>query len=82
MDLAARSCVPCKGGVPPLGGEERRPLLLQLDPAWSVFERPDSKHERVTLLARNYAFKDFALAMFFANSIAVIAEEQQHHPDL
>lgn len=82
MELADRSCVPCKGGVPPLREEERRPLLSEIDPEWSIFERPDAKHDSVTLLARNYTFKNFAEAMAFANGIAAIAEEQNHHPDL
>ena len=82
MDLAQRSCVPCKGGVPPLTEDERRPLLLQIDRDWSVFERPDEKHDSIALLARSYSFKNFAEAMSFANGVATIAEEQNHHPDL
>jgi 4a-hydroxytetrahydrobiopterin dehydratase len=82
MELADRACVPCKGGVPPLTEEERRPLLSEIDSEWSVFERPDAKHERVTLLARTYAFKNFVDAMTFANGVGSVAEDQQHHPDL
>jgi 4a-hydroxytetrahydrobiopterin dehydratase len=82
MELADRTCVPCKGGVPPLSEDERRPFLLLLDQEWSVFERPDAKHERVTLLARTYPLKNFADAMAFANGVAAIAQEQEHHPDL
>lgn len=82
MELADRTCIPCKGGVPPLNEDERRPLLSALDPAWSVFDRADAKRDRVTLLARTYAFENFAAAMAFANGIAAIAEEQRHHPDL
>lgn len=82
MGLAEQTCAPCKGGVPPLDEDERRPLLMQIDSAWSVFERADQKHGAVTLLARTYAFKNFAGAMSFANGIAEIAESQNHHPDL
>ncbi len=82
MELADRACVPCKGGVPPLTEEECRPLLSELDVEWGVFERPDAKHESIALLARTFQFKNFVDAMAFANGVAAIAEEQQHHPDL
>ena len=33
-DLAAKECVPCKGGVPPLKGEELTKLRQQLEEDW------------------------------------------------
>lgn len=33
-------------------------------------------------LSREFTFKNFAEAMAFANKIAEIAEEMNHHPDL
>ena len=33
-------------------------------------------------ITRTFEFKDFKGAMAFANAIAMIAEEQGHHPDL
>ncbi len=71
--LADRTCVPCKGGVPPLTASEIAQLLPQLD-GW---EAEDDKR-----LARTYRFKNFAEAMAYANHVAAIAEEQAHHPDL
>ena len=39
-DLATRTCVPCKGGVPPLKGEELAKLSRQL-PGWiEILEWP------------------------------------------
>ena len=73
VSLADQTCVPCKGGVPPLTPEQIAPLLAQLD-GWSVEE-----HKR---LSRTYRFKNFAEAMAYANRVAAIAEEQGHHPDL
>ncbi len=35
-----------------------------------------------TSLERRWAFKNFKLAMSFAQDIGAIAEEQRHHPDL
>ena len=73
-DLAAKNCVPCRGGVPPLVGEEMRRLLEQLGNDWTVV---DDHH-----LEKNYKFKDFAEALGFTNRIGAIAEEQGHHPDI
>lgn len=71
--LAERTCVPCKGGVPPLTPEQIRPLLTQLD-GWRVV---DSHH-----LEKRYDLADFAQALELVNRIGAIAEEQGHHPDL
>jgi len=81
-ELAQRQCVPCRGGVPPLTGEQIAPLLAQLDPAWHVAERADKKHGTIQLLARTYVFANFNEAMQAAQRVAALAEEQQHHPDL
>jgi len=73
MKLAERSCVPCKGGVPPLTGEQIAPLLAEID-AWRVI---DNHH-----LEKQYKLKNFAEALALVNRIGAIAEEQNHHPDL
>ena len=73
-DLAAKSCVPCRGGVPPLEGEEIQALLALLGNGWTVV---DDHH-----IQKNYEFKDFADALEFTNRIGAIAEEQGHHPDI
>lgn len=72
--LAREKCVPCRGGVPPLEGQELRDLEQQLPPRWRVVE---GHH-----LARDYAFPDFVTALAFANRIGAVAEEEGHHPDL
>jgi 4a-hydroxytetrahydrobiopterin dehydratase len=82
IELAQRTCVPCRGGVPPLTDEEIVPLLGQLDPEWRVVERSDAKRGPVKVLTREYPFSNFADAMQGAIRIGEMAEEQQHHPDL
>jgi 4a-hydroxytetrahydrobiopterin dehydratase len=72
-ELAARSCIPCKGGVPPLKGEELKPLISQLE-GWTVV---DEHH-----LAKTYKFPDFVMALKFVNRVGEIAEKEWHHPDL
>ena len=81
-DLARRQCVPCRGGVPPLGDVAIAPLLAQLDEGWRIEQREDAKHGTVKFLQRTYRFNDFAQAMKAAVAIGDLAEEQQHHPDL
>ena len=71
--LAQRQCVPCRGGIPPLGGPEAAQLLAQLD-GWCVVA---SHH-----LEKSYRLDDFAQALALVNRIGAIAEEQGHHPDL
>ncbi len=73
-ELAAKECIPCRGGVPPLGAEEIQELLAQLGRAWTVV---DDHH-----LHKEYVLDDFAEALAFTNRIGAIAEEQNHHPDI
>jgi 4a-hydroxytetrahydrobiopterin dehydratase len=35
-NLAEKSCIPCKGDVPPLAGSALLALIDQLSPEWSV----------------------------------------------
>ena len=73
MSLADKQCVPCKGGVAPLKGEQLEQLEEQVKD-WQVV---DEHH-----LVKMYKFPDFQKALDFVNSVGVIAEEQGHHPDL
>jgi len=72
--LADRTCVPCRGGVPPLREAQWEPLLAELGPGWRVV---DEHH-----LEKHYRFPDFAQALAFVNRAGAVAEEQGHHPDL
>ena len=80
-ELAERTCVPCRGGVPPLTPEEYAPLLNQLGDGWRVLERPGSPHA-VRYLERTYRYKNFSGALDAAIAIGRMADEQNHHPDL
>ena len=72
-DLTAKSCVPCRGGVPPLTEEEAR-RLSEAVPAWALLQNG-------TRLVRRFEFRDFKAAMEFVNRVADLAEEEGHHPD-
>lgn len=72
-ELASRQCVPCRGGVPPLPGEEITKLQSQLD-GWEVV---NGHH-----LRKEYKFADFRVTQAFVNRVGELAEEQWHHPDI
>jgi len=72
-DLASKHCVPCRGGVPPLAGQELANLSAQL-PDWRVVE---GHH-----IEKSFAFPNFKSALAFVNRIGQVAEEQGHHPDI
>jgi 4a-hydroxytetrahydrobiopterin dehydratase len=73
QNLADQKCVPCKGGVPPLKGEELRELH-RLVPEWIVTQ----EHH----IHREYRFPDFKQALEFVNRVGAVAEEEGHHPDI
>ena len=73
VTLSQKHCVPCKGGVPPLRGDELLKLHLQLT-GWTVV----GEHH----LLKDYRFPDFRTALDFVNKVGEIAEAEGHHPDL
>src|SRR5271157_4474324 len=73
-NLAERECVPCKGGVPPLRGEDLVRLSQQLGEGWRVV----NEHH----LERDFTFDNFRQALDFTNRVGSLAEAQQHHPDI
>ena len=72
--LANEKCIPCRGGVPPLRGEELRSLAEELGNGWQVME----EHH----LEKTFPFPDFAQALAFTNRVGAVAEEEGHHPDI
>lgn len=72
--LAAKECIPCKGGVPPLKGRDLGDLTEKLGHDWKVI----AEHH----LEKEFTFKDFAQALAFTNRVGAVAEAQGHHPDI
>ena len=72
-ELAEKTCVPCRGGVPPLTADQIRPLQAQVKD-WEVI----NNHH----LERQFQFPDFKTALEFVDKVGAIAEEQGHHPDI
>ena len=72
-ELAEKTCVPCRGGVPAIKGKELSDLHKQV-PDWQVV----NEHH----LMRKFTFPDFRRALDFVNRVGEIAEQQGHHPDI
>ena len=66
-------CKACEAGVPALAKEKIEKLLAQYR-GWELIE--DKK------IVKEFKFKDFVEAKYFLDLVAVIAEEQGHHPNL
>jgi 4a-hydroxytetrahydrobiopterin dehydratase len=75
MNLAEKSCIPCRGGVPPMESAKVQEILGQLQKGWQA------THDN-SRLERTFEFKGFAPALAFANKVGEIAEKEAHHPDL
>ena len=74
-DLAARRCVPCEAGTPPLSRADAERLMVDV-PGWRLLDGEPAKIER------SFKLEDFAAAMAFVNTVAAIAEAEGHHPDI
>jgi 4a-hydroxytetrahydrobiopterin dehydratase len=72
-DLASQTCVPCRGGVPPMKGSELA-QIQKLVPQWKVV----NEHH----ITRAFTFPDFKEALAFVNRVGEVAEKQGHHPDI
>jgi len=72
-NLAAKKCVPCEAGTPPLQ-EERILELLKEVPTWEVKE---NKH-----IEKTFKFKTFLEGIYFVDRVANLAEVEGHHPDI
>ena len=59
--LAEKTCVPCRGGVPPLTSEQIKPLAAQVE-NWHVV----NNHH----IEKEFKFHDFKTALDFTNKVA------------
>jgi 4a-hydroxytetrahydrobiopterin dehydratase len=73
-ELAKKQCVPCKGEMLPLTGENLEELKKHLNGNWQVV---DEHH-----LEKEFVFGNFRQALAFTNQVGELAEAQGHHPDI
>lgn len=72
-ELAKKHCQPCEGGVPPMGEADAKAYLLQV-PGWSMVDGRKIRKE--------WRLKEFKSAWGFLSQIALLAEQEGHHPDM
>lgn len=73
-ELKEKHCTPCKKETTPLNAEEIKQFKEKIDNDWKVVENKK--------IRRDFSVKDFNEAMAFAQRIALLADEEDHHPDL
>jgi 4a-hydroxytetrahydrobiopterin dehydratase len=74
MKLTDMKCVPCEGGVPPFDQKKVAQYFKRLPKGWQVKEGK--------ALSKEFKFKSFPQTMAFVNKVALIAQEEGHHPDM
>lgn len=74
MELTEKTCAPCRRGDPPLSEGQVRELAKEV-PGWTLAAGEPK-------LRREFKFRDFAGAMAFVDTVAGIAEHEDHHPDI
>jgi 4a-hydroxytetrahydrobiopterin dehydratase len=75
MDLLKKHCVVCEGGTPQFSNEQEDSYNKD-SPSWLL----DCEH--VHKIHKQFSFKNFNEAMVFVNTVADLAEEEGHHPDI
>lgn len=73
MKLSDKNCIPCEGGVPPFTKQQALKYLKQLGKGWKIEEGK---------LEKEFKFKNFIESMAFANKVALLAQAQDHHPEI
>ena len=70
--LARKTCMPCRGGVPPLTQDEVRSLLPEAA-GWTPTESD-------TRIESAFEFKNFRQTLDFVTTVGELAESEFHHP--
>jgi 4a-hydroxytetrahydrobiopterin dehydratase len=72
--LAEKTCMPCRGGVPPLTRDKAQHFQAQA-PNWEL--RDDARR-----IERTVRFGNFQEALAFVQKVGQLAEAEGHHPDI
>ena len=74
VPLSKAHCIPRRGSEHRLSDAQVRELLPQV-PEWSLSDEGKA-------ITRTFRFDDYYRTMAFVNALALIAHQQDHHPDL
>jgi len=73
-ELKEKHCKPCESGTNPFNSEQIKKYLEKLPAGWEV------KEDKI--IKKSFPFENFKQGMAFAQNVANVAEEEQHHPDV
>lgn len=73
-ELREKHCVPCESDTKPFDKEQIGNYMDMLPSEWKL--------EDNTKIKKTFPFENFKRGMAFAQDIALIAEKEQHHPDI
>ena len=73
-ELTEQNCVACHADAPRVTDDELPELIKQI-PDWHPVTT-----DTVLQLARKFKFDDYSSSVLFANAVADLAEEEDHHP--
>ncbi len=73
-DLSKKRCIPCEGGIPTISPQNAGEFLKELQ-GWELSSEGRS-------IRIEYPMKDFASAIRLVDTIAQVAEAENHHPDI
>lgn len=74
IELKEMHCVAFDGGMEPLRREQIISLKKRLAPGWQVYQDEN--------IQKKFPFENFNRGMAFVQNIAVLAENENHHPDI
>jgi len=74
-NLRSQHCSKLSNNDAALNDRQSTELVNQLDPQWQV-------NKQAQTISFTYEFKNYYQTMAFANVVAQIAHQQDHHPDL
>lgn len=74
MNLTAKKCTPCQGGVLPMSKDAAEKYLLEA-PEWEL-------RDNASRLKRTFKFTNFADAMELAQKVGELCEAENHHADI
>ena len=73
-ELTEQKCAACRADAPRVTDDELPELIKQI-PDWQPITS-----DSILQLNRVFAFKDYVSSLNFVNKVAILAEEEDHHP--
>jgi len=73
-NIVQKTCVPCKGGIPPLTREEASRYMPQT-PGWEMSAEGQQ-------ISRSFKLANFRDTLAFVEKVGALVEEERHHPEI